>query len=219
MNDESRTALDGSIMRPSMTSGSPDARTPAGAEGSARPGQITELLIAHAAGDRTAFDRLVPLVYADLRRVARRVLGPSPSAATVNTTVLVHEAYVRLVDEHRIAWQNRSHFFAIAARAMRRILVDHARHRFAQKRGRRREHIALDENAAAAESQAELVMALNEALEKMTAFNPRLVHVVECRLFAGLTDEETARALGSPLRSVQRDWQRARAWLMKDLPR
>ena len=193
--------------------------------GGVRPGdgpdahQITELLIAHAAGDRSAFDRLVPLVYADLHRVARRILRPSSAATTVNTTVLVHEAYVRLVDEHRIAWQNRGHFFAIAARAMRRILVDHARHRFAQKRGGRIEHLTLEDTDVSAVSQADFVVALDQALDRMASFNPQLVHVVECRLFAGLTDEETARAVGAPLRTVQRDWQRARAWLMKDLPR
>jgi RNA polymerase sigma factor (TIGR02999 family) len=180
-------------------------------------GEITALLERHHAGDREAFDRLVALVYDRLRTIARRQLARNRRGLTLDTTSLVHEAYVQLVDETGVAWQNRSHFFAITARAMRRILVDHARRRGAQKRGAGRPPLDLRPDQLAVEDQAELVLAVDRALESLASFNERLARVVECRFFAGMTEQETVEALGVPLRSVQRDWARARAWLLKEL--
>lgn len=180
-------------------------------------GRITRLLRAHAEGDREAFDRLVPLVYDRLRAIARSQLARGWRAQTLDTTSLVHEAYLRLVDESGVAWQDRSHFFAIAARVMRRILVDAVRRRGAAKRGSGRPHLTLEPGLISVEEQTELVLAVDQALTRLAAFNPRLERVVECRYFAGMTDEETAQALGTSVRTAQRDWTRARAWLQKEL--
>ncbi len=181
--------------------------------------QITHLLVAHHEGDEDAFKRLVPLVYNDLRQIARRQIFRSGAAYTLNATALVHEAYFRLVDETNVPWQNRGHFFAIAARSMRRIIVDYARERKAQKRGGDKQHVELTPNSVAIEEQAETLLALDRALTKITAFSERLAKVIECRLFGGLTEEETAQALEVSVRTVQRDWRRARAWLQKEMPR
>ena len=181
--------------------------------------QITRLLIAHHEGDEEAFQRLVPLVYDDLRLIARRQIAKNGAAYTLNATALVHEAYFRLVDETNVPWQNRGHFFAIAARSMRRIIVDYARERKAKKRGGDKHHVELTPNAVAIEEQAETLLALDRALTKISDFSERLAQVVECRLFGGLTEEETAQALEVSVRTVQRDWLRARAWLQKEMPR
>ncbi len=180
-------------------------------------GEITRLLQAHHEGDREAFDRLVPLVYDRMRRIARGQLARGGRGHTLSTTALVHEAYVQLVAETGVDWQDRSHFYAICARAMRRILVDYARRRQAQKRGSDAPHLSLDEDVAGAGSSAEMVLAIDRALERLAAFNPRLARIVECRSFAGMTEEETAQALGTSLRTVQREWPRAKAWLRKEL--
>lgn len=186
-------------------------------------GEITRLLLAHSEGDRAAFDAMVPLVYQRLRKIARGQIRRGGRGGTLATTGLVHEAYLELVGETDIAWQNRSHFYAICARAMRRIVVDYARRRTAQKRGAGQPGITLDPEkllvagAESAEGQAELVLAVDTALNRLAAFNERLERVVECRFFAGMTDDETAAALGSSVRTVQREWQRARAWLRKEL--
>lgn len=180
-------------------------------------GEITELLHRHRTGDREAFDRLVPLVYQQLRRIARRQLGRGWSLETMNATALVHEAYMQLAGDTGIAWQNRAHFFAVSARAMRRILVDGARRQRARKRGGAAALLALDAVELSTDDRVELVLAVNEALDALETFNPRLARVVECRFFAGLTEEETAAALDSSLRTVQREWMRARAWLMVEL--
>ena len=179
--------------------------------------EITQLLIAHHAGDQGAFDRLLPLVYDDLRRIARRQLRRSGGAQTLNATALVHEAYFRLVDERRVDWQDRGHFFAIAARSMRRILVDYARERGAQKRGGGQAHVELRPDDIAVEEQAESLIALDQALATLGSFSERLARVVECRVFGGLSEEETAGALGISLRTSQREWQRARAWLAREM--
>lgn len=183
----------------------------------ARAGHITALLQRHHAGDREAFDTLVTLVYDHLRRIARRQLARARPSETLNTTALVHEAYVQLEKETGVVWQSRSHFFGICARAMRRIIVDHARHRGAQKRGNGVPPEPLDRADLSVDGQAELAVAVDEALVSLAGVNDRLVRVVECRYFAGMTEEETATALGTSLRTVQRDWMRARAWLLREL--
>jgi RNA polymerase sigma-70 factor (ECF subfamily) len=181
-------------------------------------GDITRLLQAHHRGDREAFDRLVPLVYDRMRRIARGQLARGGRGHTLSTTGLVHEAYVQLVSEAGVDWQDRSHFYAICARAMRRIVVDYARMRLAGKRGGGVPHVTLTgEVAGAAGAPAEIVLAVDRAVERLASFAPRLAQIVECRSFAGMTEEETAEALGTSLRTVQREWMRARAWLRKEL--
>ena len=180
-------------------------------------GEITALLRRHHGGDRQAYDDLLSLVYDHLRTIARGQLSRGWPSATLTPTALVHEIYVQLAGDMGIDWQHRAHFFAISARAMRRVLVDHARQRFAQKRNGGRLHLSLDDIQIGVDGQAELIVAVDEALMSLERFNPRLARVVECRYFAGLTEEETASALGTSLRTVQRDWMRARAWLLKAL--
>jgi RNA polymerase sigma factor (TIGR02999 family) len=179
-------------------------------------GELTRLLREHRAGDADAFARLVSLVYDDLRRVAGGQLRRGTPSDTLSATALVHEAYVRLVDE-TIPWQNRAHFFAIAARAMRRVLIDHARVRHAAKRGGGVLPLALDADALQGEIPADAMIVIDDALTKLGDVNDRLVRVAECRLFAGLTEQETADALGLSVRTVQREWSRARAWLQAAL--
>jgi RNA polymerase sigma factor (TIGR02999 family) len=182
------------------------------------PDTISALLRAHRGGDRGALDRLMPLVYDDLRRLARRQLQDDGGRGrTLDTTGLVHEAYLRLAESTRAAWEGRGHFFAVAARAMRQIVVDYARERRAAKRGGGRRPDTLDEEHAAIESRADEILTIDEALAGLGALDAVLPRLVECRFFAGLTEEETAEALGLPLRTVQRDWARARAWLKRAL--
>jgi RNA polymerase sigma factor (TIGR02999 family) len=180
-------------------------------------GQITALLRRQRAGDREAFDQLVGMVYDHLRRVARGQLARGWPSETLSATALVHEAYLQLRRETRVDWQGREHFFAIAARAMRRILVDHARYRRAGKRAHGREVTPIENLDFAVDTEADRVLAIDEALCALEQVSARLVQVVECRFFAGMTEEETAAALGMSLRTVQREWMRARAWLAKTL--
>ncbi|HEV8201270.1 MAG TPA: ECF-type sigma factor [Candidatus Polarisedimenticolia bacterium] len=179
---------------------------------------ISTLLRAHRGGDRGALDRLMPLVYDDLHRLARRQLaGEGGRGRTLDTTGLVHEAYLRLAGSSRAVWEGRGHFFAVSARAMRQIVVDYARERGAAKRGGGVRSATLDDEGAAVESRAEEILAVDQALAGLGALDPHLPQLVECRFFAGLTEEETAEALALPLRTVQRDWARARAWLKRAL--
>jgi RNA polymerase sigma factor (TIGR02999 family) len=180
-------------------------------------GEITRLLQDHRNGDRGAFDSLVPMVYEQLREIARRQLRRLPRGESLDTTSLVHEAYMQLVGETGVDWQDRSHFLAISARAMRRIAVDHARRRSAEKRGGGLAAVTLEPHHALAESQAETVLTVHKVLDELASVNERLVRVVECRYFGGYTEEETAAALGVNSRTVQRDWLRARAWLLAAL--
>ena len=180
-------------------------------------GEVTRLLQAHHDGDRAAFDTLVELVYERLRRIARGQIRRAGRGHTLDTSALVHDAYVQLVDETGVDWQNRSHFYAICARAMRRILVDYSRRRNAQKRGGGIPDLTLEPEMLSVEEQAELVLAVDGALDRLVSLDERLSRVVECRFFAGMTDEETAQALDRSVRTVRRDWQRARAWLRKEL--
>ena len=178
---------------------------------------VTELLMAHGRGDAGAFDRLVGLVYDDLRRLARAQLRRVPPGQTLDTTALVHEAYLKLVDHTRARWQDRGHFLAVSATAMRHILIDYARGRTRGKRGGGLERIPLDENRVAAAVEADQMVALDLALQKLALVEPRLVQVVECRYFAGYSEQETADAVGVSLRTAQRDWLRAKAWLREAL--
>lgn len=185
------------------------------------PDNVTELLLAHQQGDQQAFERLLPLIYEDLKRVAARQRRRARSGDTLNTTALVHDAYLHLVDASSSTWEGRAHFFAIAARAMRHILIDHARERAAHKRGGDWQRVELAVEAlplrVGGSLQIETLLALDHAFEALAAVSNRLVQVAECRLFAGMSDRETSEALSIPLRTVQRDWQRARAWLQHEL--
>ena len=177
---------------------------------------ITDVLLQVRQGSPEAIDRLFSLVYAQLRRIAHRQLQGERPGHTLGTTGLVHEAYLKLADQSRVDWQDRRHFFAAAARAMRQVLVDYARRYRTQRRGGRLQRVPLNDGAAV-EEQAELVLAVHEALERLAGVNERLSRVVECRYFAGLTDEETAMALGVTARTVQRDWVKAKGWLYQEL--
>jgi len=161
-------------------------------------------------------DRLFPLVYGELRRIAHRQLQGERPGHTLGTTGLVHETYLKLVDQTRIQWRDRGHFFALAARAMRQILVDYARRYRAQRRGGGLRRVSLTDGTAV-EDQAELLLAVHEALDRLAVMNERLSQVVECRYFAGLTEEETAVALGVTARTVERDWVKAKGWLYQEL--
>jgi RNA polymerase sigma factor (TIGR02999 family) len=176
-------------------------------------GEITRLIQEHRRGSHDALDRLFPVLYEELRRMAHRALQRERASHTLNTTALVHEAYLRLLDQERAAWNDRAHFLAIAATAMRRILVDYARRQKRLKRGGERRAVTLDDAMLVADQRADTLLALDEALSGLGALNERLSRVVECRFFAGLTTEETAAALQVTTRTVERDWQKARAWL------
>ncbi|HUE85941.1 MAG TPA: ECF-type sigma factor [Vicinamibacterales bacterium] len=174
---------------------------------------ISDALLAYRQGIPGGFDRLVTLVYDDLRRIARRQLGRVRPGHTINTTGLVHEAYLKMVDPSRVSLQDRAHFFAVAARAMRQILVDHARRRGRRKRGGDPKPTTFDEAMTPIAADAERILLLHDALDRLTAVDARLTQVVECRFFAGYSEDETAEILGVSSRTIRRDWLRARAWL------
>ncbi|HLJ47373.1 MAG TPA: sigma-70 family RNA polymerase sigma factor [Bryobacteraceae bacterium] len=178
---------------------------------------ITELLIGWNQGDKGALDRLMPLVYEELRHVARRRLAVEDREHTLQSAALVNETYLRLVDQERVQWRNRAHFFAISARIMRRILVDHARQRSAAKRGGGNPKLSLDPSLGVLE-QADLdVVALDEALDSLAKLDPQQARVIELRFFAGLTIVEVSEALGISPATVTRDWVTAKAWLFAQL--
>jgi RNA polymerase sigma-70 factor, ECF subfamily len=178
---------------------------------------ITDLLAAHRDGAPEAFGQLVGLVYADLQRIARSQRRRIGGGETLNTTALVHEAYAKIVDQAGARFADRGHFLAVAAVAMRQILVDHARHRTRDKRGGGAPHAPLDEMDERVGRDARHILELDMALGRLAAHDPRLARVVECRYFAGLTEEETAEALDISVRTVQREWLKARAWLRTEL--
>lgn len=180
-------------------------------------GSITQLLEAHRAGDQGAFDRLVEVAYGELARLARQQLRRAPARASLETGTLIHEAYLRLAAESGLELREREHFFAVMARAMRFVVVDHARRRSAAKRGGGLDLTTLDTGVAAGAPAPELVLAVDGALATLDSFAPRLARIVECRFFAGLSDAEIAGALDLSVRTVQREWLRARAWLQKTL--
>ncbi len=182
------------------------------------PADVTRLLVAWRGGDADALDRLLPLVYAELRRVAHRYMRDERPNHPLQTTALVHEAYLRLIDVTRVDWQSRNHFFAVSAQMMRRILVEAARRRQADKRGGDASHVALDEAFVPAPERAADLLALDEALERLATLAPRKARVVELRYFAGLSVEETAGVLEVSAETVMRDWRMAKLWLQRDLP-
>jgi RNA polymerase sigma factor (TIGR02999 family) len=177
----------------------------------------TDLLLNSTSGDRQALDRLMPIVYDELRRIAHRELGRARPNQTLATTEVVHEVYLRLVDQSRVARIERIRFLAIAAVAMRRIVIEYARRGRAQKRGGGERPVSFDDAAVAGEDRGEMLVALDEALTRLGALDERLARVVECRYFGGLTEEETAEALGVTARTVRRDWVKARSWLYVEL--
>lgn len=181
------------------------------------PGDITQLLQELRQGRSTAFDNLIPLVYEELRRIARHRLRSERDDHTLRTTELVHEAYERLVDHHAVDWNDRSHFFAVAARAMRQVLVEHARRKNAQKRGGTVPHISVDDSPPSTSPPSVSVLALNEALDRLETLDARQARVVEGRFFAGMTVQQTARMLDVSASTVKRDWRTARAWLAREL--
>lgn len=183
-------------------------------------GEVTLLLRALREGETGAFDRLVPMVYDELRRIAHGHLRRQRPGGTLDTTGLVHEAYLKLAEQTALDVRDRGHFLAISARAMRQVLIDFARARTAGKRGGpRAQRVTLEDDLAAVESQAERLLDVDRALERLRAHSERLARVVECRYFAGFSEEETAEALGVSLRTAQREWLRARAWLQRELGR
>jgi RNA polymerase sigma factor (TIGR02999 family) len=164
-----------------------------------------------------AAESLFPLLYDELRRIAHRQLGLERTGHTLSTTALVHEAYVKLADQTRAQFASRAHFLAVAAQAMRRILVEYARKARADKRGGKWHRLDLDQVDIPIEDRAEALVALDGALERLAALSPRLSQVVECRFFGGMTEEETATALGVTDRTVRRDWIKAKGWLLTDI--
>ena len=181
--------------------------------------QVTQLLGELREGDREAFDELLPIIYEELHRLAHLKLRGNRPGGTLNTTALVHEAYFKLVNHHAVDWSGRTHFFAVAARAMRQVVIDRARRRQAQKRGGDVAKITLDESRIAVEAQAGRLLALDEALSLLEDFDERQAQVVEYRFFGGLTIEETAAALDVSASTVKRDWRTAKAWLAREMKR
>ena len=181
------------------------------------PEPITELLRAAEGGDRGALDRLFGMVYSELRQLARRQLQVTPVHHTLSTTALVHEAYLKLSADARWSTRDRSHFFALAARAMRHILIDHARRRTRRKRGGSEPPLSLDDAQVPVNDRSEELLALDEALERLAAVDPELARLVEWRFFAGLSVEEVAQILEVSDRTVKRHWRTARAFLYQEL--
>ena len=181
------------------------------------PSDVTRLLLELSDGQAGALDRLMPLVYDELKLLASSQLRRERGEHTLGPTALVHEAFFRLVDQRSVSWQGRSHFFGVAAQAMRRILVDHARRRTAAKRGQQHQ-VTLDSDAAlASTARSEEVVAVDEALERLAALDPRHARLVELRYFAGFSIEETAELLEISPATAKRDWAMARAWLQREL--
>jgi RNA polymerase sigma factor (TIGR02999 family) len=162
-------------------------------------------------------DQVVALAYRELRAIAHRRLMGLGAGGTLSTTALVHEAYLKLADQSRAEWHDRAHFLALASVVMRHVLVDRARELSTLKRGGMRQRITLDDEAMSAEAEPDLLLQLDDAMNRLAAFEPRLARVVECRFFGGLTEEETAEALGRTVRTVQRDWVKARVLLRRAL--
>jgi RNA polymerase sigma factor (TIGR02999 family) len=178
------------------------------------PGEVTQLLVDVRAGDQSALNKLLPIVYGELRKIASSYLSREHSQQTIQTADLVHEAYLRLASAD-VSWQNRAHFFGIAARSMRQILVDHARRRNAEKRGGGMTRVSLSESVLVVDEDASRLLMLDEALRKLEKVDERLCRVVELRYFSGLTVEETAEVLLVSARTVENDWTLAKAWLFR----
>ncbi len=178
---------------------------------------VTQLLVDWSRGNKEALDRLVPIVYQELRRQAARYLRRERAGHTLQTTALIHEAYLRLVDQKNVHWQNRAHFFGIAAQLMRRILVDHARTRNRAKRGGSYIRVSLNEESALATAKDLDIVALDQALDRLAEIDPQQSRVVELRYFSGLNVEETAEVLSISPATVKREWRMAKAWLHREI--
>ena len=183
------------------------------------PKEVTGLLLAWSDGDQAALEKLMPLVYAELHRLAKRYMRREYAGHSLQTSALVNEAYLRLIDAHGVRWENRAHFFAVSAQIMRRILVDFARAKRKLKRGGGAQQVTLDEGLVLSPERGADLLALNEALEKLAVLNERQSRVVELRYFGGLNEDEVAEALKVSPRTVRSDWSLARAWLYRELSR
>ena len=179
--------------------------------------QVTQVLVDWNSGDKGAADRLMPLVYDELRSLARRYLQRERSDHTLQATGLVHEAYLRMVDQDSMSWENRAHFFSVAAQVMRHLLVDHARSRQAAKRGGVREKLEFDEALAPAEEPTVDLLALDDALKELVTFDERKSRIVELRFFGGLTTEEIGDVLAISPSTIRREWRIAKAWLRRKI--
>jgi RNA polymerase sigma-70 factor, ECF subfamily len=177
--------------------------------------EVNQLLLELSSGDKAALDRLMPVVYQELRRLAHHYMRQERAGHTLQTTALVNEAYLRLVDYRKMRWENRAHFLAVAAQAMRRILVEHARSRQASKRGGAAVKVSLAGAAAASAEQAADILALDEALQELAVLDPRKSQLIELRFFGGLSIEGTAEVMGISPTTVQREWRVARSWLYR----
>jgi len=177
--------------------------------------ELTQLLVDWGNGDKAALDQLMPLVYGELRRLAHHYMRGERPGHTLQTTALINEAYLRLIDYRKMQWQDRAHFFAVAAQVMRRILVDSARSRHEEKRGGGVQELSLDEAAVVSQKKSAEVVAVDDALKDLSALDPRKSQIVELRYFGGLNIEETAEVLGISPTTVQREWRSAKAWLHK----
>lgn len=184
-----------------------------------RPGEVTQLLIELRKGDKNAEAKLIPLVYRELRKLAAHYLRGERPGHTLQATALVHEAYLRLTQLQTIDWQSRTHFFAVAAQIMRRILIDHARAYQAVKRGGPREAVSFDDALSMCNQQSQQLLALDTALDQLAKNDPRQGRIVELRFFGGLTEEEIGVLLGISPRTVKRDWRVAKAWLYQEVNR
>ena len=181
------------------------------------PEEITQLLLSWSNGDDAALEQLIPLVYPELKRVARRYMGRESPGHTLQTSALINEAYLQLVDQQAVKWQDRAHFFRMASRVMRNILIDHARKHGYQKRGAGAIHVALDDVTIAQGSRAAELVALDDALTALAAVDPRKVELVELRFFGGLTVDETAEVMGLSSITIKREWRSAKAWLQTEI--
>lgn len=179
--------------------------------------KITKLLEAHSSGDQSALDELIPLVYEHLRKMAHYRMQGERNSHTLNTTDLVHEAYLKLIKFDQIDWKGRAHFFAISSKVMRNVLVDYAVRKKAQKRGGERHRVTLGKQNISTEVKLEDILSIHQALERLAKIDERQAQVVECRYFGGLTLDETAKALDISTATVSRDWNMARAWLNREI--
>jgi len=184
---------------------------------SALPNEVTQLLINWSKGDKAALNDLVPLVQVELRRMAKRYMRREDPGHTLQTSALINEAYIRLIDQKDVEWQNRAHFFAVAAQVMRHILVDHARSHAYAKRGGGAHKISLDEAVVSTEQKAAELVALDDALKNLADLDPRKSQVIELRFFGGLSIEETAEVMKISSPTVQREWRSAKAWLRREM--
>jgi RNA polymerase sigma factor (TIGR02999 family) len=181
------------------------------------PNEVTQLLIDWSHGDKAALEQLIPLVHAELRHLARHYMGRENPGHTLQTSALLNEAYIRLVDQQNVPWQNRAHFFAVSAQVMRHILIDHARSHAYSKRGGGARKVPLDEAMTLNDQRAEELVALDDALNLLAAMDPRKSQIIELRFFGGLSIEETAEAMNISPITVTREWRSAKAWLLREM--